>query len=249
MRIGGRNASRAAISRSDDRTASAAAPAAPRSHHGTALRAASTPRFTAIAAETSAASRPLPCMTARCSAIGQAQARATRSAFIGPAETMDCGATACSRTSNRFVHGARTPVLTSYQDAVEPHGVQPAGHELPRDHARDPRNVAHRPEVAPPRALRVQGGDRHRAARNTEARGSDQHLALEHEPAGGSALHLDALKDGGRIDAEPRLAVLERLPRRPADEEIGGAIRDIARAGGGFPPEPACADDDLAGIS
>ena len=163
---------------------------------------------------------------------------------------MDCGARgAWSRTSNRFVHGARAPGLTPCEDAVEPGGVEPAAHELPQDHARDSRYVAHRPEVASPRPLRVQGGDGHRATRDAQARGGDQHLALEHETPGRAVLHLDALEEGGRIDAEPRLTVLERLPRGPADEEVGGAIGDIARARRGFPPEPPCADDDLAGMS
>jgi hypothetical protein len=101
---------------------------------------------------------------------------------------------------------------------------------MPQDHARDARDVDHRSEVARPGVRRVHRGDRDAADPHAEPPGGDQRLALEYEPASRAVLHLEPPQERRGVDAKARLAVVERLPSGPADEEVRDAVRGAARA-------------------
>jgi hypothetical protein len=65
---------------------------------------------------------------------------------------------------------------------TRPRQVESPHEKLPRDHARDARDVHHRPEVAPPAALLVDGRNGYPDDARAFACGLDQYLALEDEP-------------------------------------------------------------------
>src|SRR5262245_49473371 len=123
--------------------------------------------------------------------------------------------------------------------------MQTAADQLPRNHASDAGRVAHRTKVTRSRDQWIDRFDRNAADVDAKPRRGDEHLALEHEPARGTMPHGDASEERRRINAESRLAVVERLSRRPANAEISQTVRQITRTRRPLPAPQSRPDDDL----